>query len=78
MECVIHLYEKFGIEGCVQNLDGVFAFCLVDTLKGKIFLSRDPYGVRPLFNVHSKDGMLAVCSEAKGNKDHQYFYTITY
>lgn len=66
VESIVHLYEKFGIEGVVKNLDGVFAFCLVDLEKRKVFLARDPYGVRPLFKLISKSGVLGICSEAKG------------
>ncbi|KAG5878889.1 hypothetical protein JTB14_031547 [Gonioctena quinquepunctata] len=66
VECIFHLYQKFGIEECVKNLDGVFAFCLVDVPKRKVLLGRDPYGVRPLFRVTSESGILGICSEAKG------------
>ncbi|CAH1099767.1 unnamed protein product [Psylliodes chrysocephalus] len=66
VECILHLYHKFGIEECVKNLDGVFAFCLVDIAKRKVFLGRDPYGVRPLFRVTSTSGILGISSEAKG------------
>lgn len=66
VECVFHLYQKFGIEKCVQSLDGVFAFCLIDVPNRKVLLARDPYGVRPLFRVHTHGGVLGICSEAKG------------
>lgn len=66
VECILHVYEKFGIEKCVKSLDGVFAFCIVDIPKRKVFLGRDPYGVRPLFRVLSENGVLGICSEAKG------------
>lgn len=48
-EVIIHLYKKYGISQTVQMLDGVFAFVMVDTNRQEIFVSRDPYGVRPLF-----------------------------
>lgn len=48
-EIILHLYYKFGIEIALQMLDGVFAFILFDETNGKIFVGRDPYGVRPLF-----------------------------
>ena len=48
-EVIIHLYRKFGIENTVQMLDGVFAFMLYDNKNDKIYVARDPYGVRPLF-----------------------------
>ena len=54
-EVILHLYKQFGIETTLQMLDGVFAFILYDECNEKIFVGRDPYGVRPLF----------VCSEDK-------------
>nr|XP_026489772.1 asparagine synthetase [glutamine-hydrolyzing] [Vanessa tameamea] len=67
VEAIIHCYENFGISDAVKKLDGVFAFCLVDGEKRKIFISRDPYGVRPLFKLQDdENGFMAICSEAKG------------
>jgi asparagine synthase (glutamine-hydrolysing) len=67
VEAIIHTYQNFGIEDTVKNLDGVFAFCLVDGIKRKIYIARDPYGVRPLFRFHDADNdVMAICSEAKG------------
>ena len=48
-EIIIHLYKKFGIEYTLNKLDGVFSFVLYDKNKKKIFIARDPYGIRPLF-----------------------------
>ncbi|KAJ8916755.1 hypothetical protein NQ315_013960 [Exocentrus adspersus] len=67
VECIFHLYEKFGIEECIKNLDGVFAFCMIDVPNRKVLIGRDPYGVRPLFKVLSHNGVLGICSEAKGS-----------
>ena len=55
-----------GIEFAAKQLDGVFAFCLMDTANRKVYLGRDTFGVRPAFRVKTEDGFLAVCSEAKG------------
>ncbi|CAB3383754.1 Hypothetical predicted protein [Cloeon dipterum] len=66
VECILHLYEKNGADGTAKFLDGVFAFCLVDTLNRRVILARDPFGVRPLFRITGPEGVLAVCSEAKG------------
>ena len=65
-EVIIHLYAMGGIEFAAQQLDGVFAFCLMDTANRKVFLGRDTFGVRPAFRVKTEDGFLALCSEAKG------------
>jgi len=57
-EIIIHLYEKFGIEYTLKILDGVFAFVLLDdncnSRESKIFVARDPYGVRPLYFLKNK------------------------
>jgi asparagine synthase (glutamine-hydrolysing) len=54
-EVIIHLYKKYGIEYTLQILDGVFAFILCDSRltndDSKIYVARDPYGVRPLYQL---------------------------
>ena len=57
-EVIIHLYQKYGMEQTLQLLDGVYSFILIDFRlmleKSKIYVARDPYGVRPLFMLHGK------------------------
>jgi asparagine synthase (glutamine-hydrolysing) len=53
-EVIIHLYLKYGIEQTLIMLDGVFSFVLYDNristdLNNKVYVARDPYGVRPLY-----------------------------
>ena len=54
-EVIIHLYITFGMERTLQLLDGVFAFILVDNNpeNTRMFVARDPYGVRPLYTMHN-------------------------
>lgn len=60
-EVIIHLYLKFGMEYTLQLLDGVFAFVLADVREDdhnddhdwNIYIARDPYGVRPLYQLSS-------------------------
>lgn len=47
-EVLIHLYEEQG-EQMVRQLDGMFAFAILDLNKRKIFLARDPFGIKPLY-----------------------------
>jgi asparagine synthase (glutamine-hydrolysing) len=62
-EVLPHLYEDEGITFAAR-LNGIFAFALLDRSRRKLFLVRDPLGVKPL--VYSiQDGMLAFGSEAK-------------
>ena len=60
-EVIIHLYIRYGIEATLNMLDGEFAFALMDGRiqndEAKLFIARDPYGVRPLFVMYPKDGM---------------------
>lgn len=56
-EVIIYLYEKYGIEQTLQMLDGVFAFMIFDLRNDnneKIYISRDPYGVRPMYCFYSQ------------------------
>ena len=56
-EVIIHLYILFGIDVTLQLLDGVFGFVLLDKRildSQKMFVSRDPFGVRPLYTLEKK------------------------
>jgi asparagine synthase (glutamine-hydrolysing) len=71
-EAIIHLYLKHGIEATLNYLDGVFAFVLYDMRNNdnhsnRIFIARDPYGVRPLFQSinNTENSMVAFASELK-------------
>jgi len=50
-EIIIHLYLRYGIEQTLQMLDGVFAFILCDLSNSNIYVARDPFGVRPLYQL---------------------------
>ncbi|KAF6201983.1 hypothetical protein GE061_004379 [Apolygus lucorum] len=67
VEVITQLYGQTGsIEETVKHLDGVFSFALVDTVKRKLYLARDPYGVRPLYTLETDSGVLGFSSEGKG------------
>ncbi|XP_020913586.1 asparagine synthetase [glutamine-hydrolyzing] [Exaiptasia diaphana] len=71
-EVILHLYDKFGAEKTAQMLDGVFAFCIIDTKKKQVHLGRDTFGVRPMFRLTMKgmlEAPLAMCSEMKSLVD---------
>ncbi len=51
-EAIIHLYEDLGIR-CVEKLNGMFAFCIYDKSKGKLFFAVDRAGKKPLYIYHS-------------------------
>ncbi len=55
-EIIVHMYLRYGIEQTLRMLDGVFAFQLYDHRDKSLYVARDPYGVRPLFILHSSNG----------------------
>ena len=65
-EIIIHMYQKFGIEHTLNMLDGVFAFVLYDfsSIK-KLYVARDPFGVRPLYYLEHGDDIYGFASELK-------------
>lgn len=63
-EVILHLYKKYGLERCLERLDGVFAFFLYDSYTDTAYAARDRFGVRPAFYGINK-GTLFVASEAK-------------
>jgi asparagine synthase (glutamine-hydrolysing) len=56
-EVILHLYEEYG-PACVQQLRGMFAFALWDSLKGQLLLVRDRLGVKPLHYAITAEGLL--------------------
>jgi len=48
-----------------SRFNGMWAFALVDDLEGTVLLSRDRFGVKPLFYHRAEDGGLLFASEAK-------------
>ncbi len=67
-EIILHMYKKIGIEKTVKNLDGVFAFVLFDNRLNKIWVARDPIGVRSLF-IGENSTSTCVSSELKSMCD---------
>lgn len=57
-EVIIHLFIKYGIEQTLVMLDGVYSFVLFDfrindDIVNHVYISRDPFGVRPLYKVYN-------------------------
>lgn len=62
-EVLVHLYEDYG-EQMASHLRGIFAFALYDRRRSLLLMSRDRFGVKPLFyTMH--EGQLVFASEMK-------------
>ena len=70
-EVIIYLYQLYGIETTCKMLDGVFSFVLYDKNINKIFVARDPFGVRPLFIGNNLENDLFISSELKAIHDSE-------
>lgn len=62
-EVLLTSYICWGPD-CVKKFNGIFAFAVYDKEKRRIFLARDPLGVKPLFYT-IKNGALIFGSEIK-------------
>ncbi|CAK4402283.1 unnamed protein product [Aphanomyces euteiches] len=62
-EILIHLYKEHGLN-CFDYLQGEFAFVLYDSIRQRLIVCRDRYGVKPLFYT-VVNNRLMVASEAK-------------
>lgn len=63
-EVVIASFAFWG-EKCLQRFEGQWAFAVWAVGSQKLFLARDPLGIKPLF-WYQKDALFAFASEPKG------------
>ena len=63
-EVIIHSYREWGFD-CVNRFNGMWAFGLYDKAKNLIFLSRDRFGIKPLYYLQNEKGLI-FSSEIKG------------
>ena len=63
-EVLLAAYAAWG-EDCVQKFVGMWAFAIIDRVQNTLFLSRDRFGIKPLYYV-ATDEHFAFSSEIKG------------
>ena len=47
-EIILHSYDEWG-KDCISKFNGMWAFCIYDSKNEELFLSRDRFGVKPLY-----------------------------
>lgn len=62
-EVLLALYARDG-ERMLPKLRGMFAFAIWDTQSRELFLTRDPYGIKPLYYAQTRQG-LVIASQVK-------------
>ncbi len=63
-EVLVHLWREKGIK-MLDDLIGMFSFCLWDKKQEKGILVRDRQGIKPCYITHFNDGGFAFASEIK-------------
>ncbi|MDD4097393.1 MAG: asparagine synthase B [Lentisphaeria bacterium] len=63
-EVILALYRLYG-PGCLEKLNGIFAFALYDQDQDAYFIGRDHIGVIPLYQGWDSEGQYYVASELK-------------
>ena len=67
-EVILHMYSEYGNE-FVNLLNGMFAFIIYDKNKNKLFISRDHFGIKPLYWYYDRE-IIAFGSEIKALLAH--------
>jgi len=67
-EVLVHAFEEWGT-GCLDHLNGAFAFTVWDRKTRELFIARDRFGIRPLF-LTEIEGATLFASEAKALLRH--------
>lgn len=70
-EVLIHGYAVWG-EDLPRRLNGMFAFCILDTERQRLFLARDRFGEKPLY-LARQGGLFAFASEISAIARHSRF-----
>ena len=57
-EVVAVAYKAYGIDKCLQLLEGMFAFALYDKQKNLVYIARDRFGEKPLYYARNSDSFI--------------------
>lgn len=56
-EVLLYTYIHYG-ERCAELLNGIFAFAIWDSMRQRVYLCRDRFGVKPLFYAKTGDTLV--------------------
>lgn len=55
-ETLVEALTAWGVDATIRRLNGIFAFGALDLLERKLYLVRDPFGVKPLYFADTAAG----------------------
>jgi asparagine synthase (glutamine-hydrolysing) len=73
-EVLLYSYHFWG-PACAEKFDGMWAFCIYDKKKNTLFLSRDRFGIKPLYYYFDSDRFI-FASELKAITSHNINFKI--
>lgn len=71
-EVIIYAYIEWGIE-CIKRFNGMFAFSLYDNFNKKFYLTRDRYGIKPVYYHITEDKTFIYASEIKSILEYKEY-----
>ena len=71
-EVILALYERHGLDGMLERIEGMFAIAIADRRNGTLHLVRDRFGIKPLYWTQCGPTVL-FASEAKAFLAHPAF-----
>jgi len=66
-EVILASFQQWGIE-CLEKFNGMWAFAIWDNEKKELFLSRDRFGIKPLYYTYLTGKVFAFASETRAFK----------
>ena len=57
-EVVAHAIDNWGIEKTLEQIRGMFAMSIFDNHESKLYLVRDPAGIKPLYCAKTNEGWI--------------------
>lgn len=76
-EVLLNAYVVFG-EGCLNKLNGMYAFAVWDREENTLFAARDRIGVKPFFYGNGSGELLAFASEIQAFRNLPLDFSISY
>lgn len=71
-EVILHLYERYGLDGMLNRLNGMFAIVIADLRTSEIHVAIDHFGIKPMYWALAGNSVL-FASEAKAFLRHPAF-----